>query len=341
MSIVISSWIYIAPKGHTSLHHQVGKDIGTQHVQNYYWRSLVCLMGSAAAVCPEARRIAFLNVDVTSLPSVDGADLRLLFADLGVELVVLESVTLPPQGYFGAWGTQFVVLDCMEKLVTLCKSEDQILLLDSDCVINLPLEGALQKAICEHRILRFTLSDGRDEPINGLSCQQLAELAREYDPPLNKASISYAGGEIIGATHHALTEAAQLARSAYRQSLERFSKGLPKFNEEAHLLSYVYEVMDIKDRTANGFIKRIWTDRGLCCNVDGRENLIAIWHLPAEKKRGFVDAYKELIGNRSLFKNRDRMEVIFNLKPSPLALLKMHTFGAIRPLYHRFRKLWQ
>ena len=92
------------------------------------------------------------------------------------------------------------------------------------------------------------------------------------------------GGEMLFARGDLLPGMLKTARDAYRESIQRHVAGKKKFNEEAHLLSYVYEVFGGKDFSANDFIKRIWTDRGVYSTVTGEEGDLTIWHVPAEKK---------------------------------------------------------
>lgn len=339
MALIVSSWIYIAPKGSVSLHPQIGSEIGSQHIQNFYWRSLVCLMASVKTFNPESRRIIFSNV--TKMPVIDGVNVADSLAKLNVELVVLDHLSIPPAGFYGAWGTQFIVLDCVESLVRLSSPGDEILLLDSDCLFNQPIGPDFISSIHRYRCMRYDLDDGKDSQANGLTWQDLGKLAGEYNPPLDKEFIRYAGGEIIAGTHEALTEVAMLARPAYDLSVSRHLQGLPKFNEEAHLLSYVYEVMSVAEETANPYIKRIWTDRGIFCNVDGTEDQFVILHLPSEKKTGFVNAFRRLASQPDLFRNRTVIWRLFNLSPTLLSLARMWAMSMARPYYHQLRRLRQ
>lgn len=339
MALIVSSWIYIAPRGSVSLHPQVGSEIGSQRIQNFYWRSLVCMMASVKTFNPDSRRIVFSNV--TEMPVIDGVSVADSLAALNVELVVLDHLSLPPAGFHGAWGTQFIVLDCVESLVRLSSPGDEILLLDSDCILNQPIGPDFLATIHQQRCLRYDIDDGKDSPANGLTWQDMGKLAREYNPPLERERIRYAGGEIMAGTHEAMAEVASLARPAYDLSVTRFQQGLPKFNEEAHLLSYVYEVMGLAEDTANPYIKRIWTNRGIFCNVDGTEDKLVILHLPSEKKDGFVKAFNLLTAQPELFKDRDTIWRLFNLKPTLRSLAKMWAMAMARPLYHKVRKLRQ
>jgi len=84
---------------------------------------------------------------------------------------------------------------------------------------------------------------------------------------------------------------APLARQAYEVTLSHHRRGMKKFNEEAHLLSYVYPFAGYPTDRAKPYVKRIWTNRDNFSNVDGTESQLVLWHLPAEKKRGFIEAF--------------------------------------------------
>jgi hypothetical protein len=60
---------------------------------------------------------------------------------------------------------------------------------------------------------------------------------------------------------------------------------------EEHVMSVVLAGEKGTVHNADGLIKRIWTASNFS-NVDGNESGIPIWHLPAEKKKGFVRLYR-------------------------------------------------
>src|SRR5690606_12227418 len=85
-------------------------------------------------------------------------------------------------------------------------------------------------------------------------------------------------------------------------------EGLPKFNEEAHILSYLYYKNNFNGGGGNLFIKRIWTNPVFMRNVDKSDVFLSIWHLPAEKTIGFKQLFNFFRGNS--FKTQNMGELL-------------------------------
>jgi hypothetical protein len=256
---------------------------------------------------------------------------------LGVELVFLDSITRPPKDFHGAWNTQFIVIDVLEKLRDLAGPRQPVFLLDSDCVFVRPIAPELLERVVNQGVLRYTLPCPDDYPNNGVSNIELGRLAGEYQPPLQREVIRYAGGEIFCGRGDLLGELVRLSRAAFAESLRRHAAGLAKFNEEAHLLSYAYEVLGGKDYSANDFIRRIWTDCGVFCDVDGTEEQLTIWHLPAEKKAGFITMFRHLGRGGKFPTDLKVCARIFNIRPTFCAQVRMLVFQLIRPVRNLVR----
>ena len=334
---LIATWMYSPPATDQSLHHQVGSNIGTQKVRNYYWRSTVVLLASAALHHPDSQRILLVNEMPPS--EIDGFEIAPLLARLGVQVRELSHITRPPEGYHGAWSTQFIVLDALNDLASIATDRQPVLLLDSDCVFIRPIPASILERIASAGILRYDLGHADDSKENGLSNHDLALLAAEYDPPIKKDVIRYAGGELFCGRADLLNQVVTIGRSAYYESLRRNAKGLLKFNEEAHLLSYVYEVLGSPDASANDLIKRIWTDRGVYSNVDGSESGLTIWHLPAEKKSGIIRAFRAIAAGGTFPDSVRACSRRFHLTVSPVELLLMYAKGFLRKIRNSLRNL--
>ncbi|MBK1832386.1 hypothetical protein JIN77_16730 [Verrucomicrobiaceae bacterium R5-34] len=329
--------MFSADEGDNSNHPQVGTNIGAQRVKNHYWRSAVCLYASAHAHHPEARKILLVN----KMPpeTIDGYDYRSLLDRFNVELVEFDSITRPPEGYHTGWNTQFIVIDALETLWRKVSPTSQVMLLDSDCLFVKPVDQEIIDRVKKLGVLQYTLWDADDISENGLTNYELAELGREYSDQVTTDVIKYAGGEIFFGDYKALESVIKEARRAYDISIKRNSKGLKKFNEEAHLLSYVYHLVGGKDYSANDLIKRIWTDRSLYCTVNGEENNLTIWHLPAEKKTSLRKMYQILGRGGDYFTDIEKCSVFFNVTATKLSLFKMYLRNQARRLVKVYRKL--
>ena len=339
MSVVVSTWMYTVPDGDGAVHFQIGKRSDTQEARNHYWRCLFCLFASARAHMPDCRCVLLYNTPPPDF--IDDKNVHDMIRRLRIELVQLETTTRPPKDYHPAWNTQFIVLDALDQLRSLAEPEDAVLLLDGDCIFVRPLSEEELSRIASKRALLYTLPYDINKDINGLTAPALTALSKEYDPPATADLIRYSGGEFVCLSGAALAEVAPMARSAYEQSLSRHEAGQEKFREEAHLLSYVYSLLGFDTHSGNDIIKRIWTDGGGFRNVDGSEDNLAIWHLPAEKKRGFRQMFAALGSSEnelSLFYDRHRLDRLFRIRPGLRASLRMGLVKRARPGWEKVRQ---
>jgi hypothetical protein len=166
------------------------------------------------------------------------------------------------------------------------------MVLDSDMIFNRPITCDFERRVRNEKALLYTINYTKSCDINGLNLFDLLQISNEITEGFPALEFIYSGGEFVCCLGSEIVKIAGLARGAYNTSLERHRKGLKKFNEEAHLLSYVYHVLGYKNGSANKYVKRIWTNRTVYSNVNGYENDLMLWHLPAEKKRGFVEVFR-------------------------------------------------
>jgi hypothetical protein len=292
---IITTWMYSAPEDDQSLHHQVGASIGKQKIKNIYWRCCANFFRSVHLTNPQTIRYLFCN----QIPpqQIDGQDFQALLKSLGVEIKVLTSITRPPKDYYGAWSTQFIVFDVLEELKKLSQPEDVVIILDSDCIFSKKIPQRFYEKVKRNKALLYTLDGAWETDNNGLTNKRLSEISQEYDPPSLKPEVFYTGGEIICLLGTEIEGVVATGRNAFDQSITRSQKGQEKFNEEAHLLSYVYGLKGYADWTANEFIRRIWTDPFISRTCYGDEIDLLIWHLPAEKKTSMKALYA--LGDRA------------------------------------------
>ncbi len=295
---VIATWMYSSPKGEKILHHQVGRNSGTKRIQNYYWRCVFLLFESSNRLNSDCRHLLFVN----KMPpaSIDGIDTKSLLQQYLIEVVELPTITLTSPDYYSAWNTQFIVLDILDWLKDNCADDDSVIVLDSDVIFHRPISKELEQEAEKHKALLYTINYPVDYKINGLTRNEMLRIAQEIEPGFSGNDFSYSGGEFIIFRGSEAKKIADCARRYFRICLQRHEKGQPKFNEEAQLLSFVYHVLGYKTRTANKYIRRIWTDRSIFSNVDGTEDGLILWHLPAEKTNGFLKvfrSYRKINGN--------------------------------------------
>jgi hypothetical protein len=333
---IVCTWMYSTPPGDKVLHSQVGRDSDSQTTQNLYWRCAFCLFESSHRLNGSVRHLLFVNRPPP--PWIDGIDIAKCMKAFNVELVDLGHWSRPPAEYYKEWNTQFIVLDILDWLSTRVSDDALVMVLDSDCFFNRPIGSDLEAAVCEHGTLLMSLDYALDFNINGLTRVALKSLSQEYDPGVDvSGGFIYSGGEFICATGQQVKQIAPRARSAYDNSMRRHAEGRPKFCEEAQLLSFVYHLLGYATHTGNRFIKRIWTDRSLHHNVNGQEDRLTIWHLPAEKKQGFIRVFRAIREDaRGMRARVEDFGEVFGLREAPMRKVRRHLKSFVRPIYSLF-----
>ena len=98
-----------------------------------------------------------------------------------------------------------------------------------------------------------------------------------------------------------MRQLAEAARPVWAEMLRRHAAGRPRFNEEAHLLSYLYHRLGIESGTANAFIDRIYTSLKDGKTVAPRHLDLMLWHLPNEKRYGLRRLFPDVLDRDSWF----------------------------------------
>jgi hypothetical protein len=78
------------------------------------------------------------------------------------------------------------------------------------------------------------------------------------------------------------------------------TEGIKTFGDnltEEHVMSVVLAQSGDNVHCGSALIKRIWT-AVVFSTVDGTEQKIPVWHLPSEKKKGFVKLYQHWLDQR-------------------------------------------
>jgi hypothetical protein len=329
MQKIIATWVYCSPENEKIIYWQVGEKSDSAEFQNVYWRCVFCLFESSHRLNSNVEHILFINQYPPS--EIDGISINSLIYRYGINIVTLTDYSIPPAEYSDGWNSQFFVLDIIGWLAEKYENSDAILiLLDSDCIFNKPIDYNFINDAKENGALLYSIDYPEDYKINGLSRFDLKKLAIHYSG-LRLNSFVYNGGEFFCATSKVIKGIAREAREAYEASIKRNDMGLQKFNEEAHLLSYVYHKLGFKTHTANKYIRRIYTNRFVTRTVDGFENDLTIWHLLSEKKRGFVEMFRT-IGNGRKPPNMAKM---FHIEEDYFTICKAYAIHITNKMYHR------
>ncbi|MDN4646384.1 hypothetical protein [Arthrobacter sp. PsM3] len=217
---------------------------------------------------------------------------------LGVEYKLVPFAHRPPVGFAARFEASLYLLDALGSL-----EADTTLLIDPDvlCVNSM---DALLSHVADHAAA-LDMQFPEDEDINGLTRTQAAALhaalGESVTLPLHYGGEAYVVPLALAPAIMARCE------SAWTLALSRNLEGLTKFTTEEHVLSYALRGVPLK--TLNDHIRRIWTTHTFR-QVDGLEGQLTLWHLPAEKDRGFNALYGPATDFGSWFWLADRGEFL-------------------------------
>ena len=265
-----------------------GGSSGNPRVQAVYWRCLIVLFASARIMNPGLRLMLFSNVRP---PVVDGHDLAVVLEKYGVELRLVPISTRLDHDLTPSWGNVLYFFDIMGSLTDL-PPETPIALVDSDVLVAgalSPLFAMLDAA--DYAYYRANTSDD-DYDINGLSQREMGLIASRMAGRNETHPIAHYGGELFLCSVGTWQRDRAVFEGILRDALAGEGAGAAVRTEE-HVFSIAAEVIGAPVSLANGQIKRIWTSRDYNTVMPGDENL-PLWHLPAEKRFGLHDLFRDL-----------------------------------------------
>jgi hypothetical protein len=290
----ICTWLCVDGKGEESLFPQTGRLSSSEAHQHIYWRCLLVFFITSKRFNKTERHLLFTNAE--QLPVVDGRDVRGMLDDLGVEIIKTPFRYKTPKGYFGMFQNQFYEFSILEYIAGHGgHPDDQYLILDSDCLFLRPVADLFREA-APSGFISFEDEVSPEYVINGLSRNDLRQIYGELlgyglpDIP------SYHLGEFLLCSEYNIRRIYADFQELWPLLLARHYAGLPKFNEEAHTLSYLYYKNGLFPSPRKNYMKRIWTNPLFYRNVEPSDTELAIWHLPAEKTFGIARLYALLMG---------------------------------------------
>jgi hypothetical protein len=314
---LISTLMVLDRAEDASVFPQVGLDSSTRAFQDVYWRCIVCFFASSRRQNPDARHVLFTTV--TRLPVLDGFDLAGLFAELNVEVVVLPITHRLGAERVKTWNNVFYVLDVIAYLHRT-GGFDRAVVMDSDCLWVRPADG-LMADIGRHGVLSMSIPYAYDEKLNGASRRDMVPAARLLADRDFDFVPNFSGGELFAATRDRLADIHRVAADLWDRLIAAPPGEVLVFTEE-HLLSLAYAILNMPTGTGDPHIRRMWT--ALRLNNVTAEDIDSgrcVWHLPMEKKTGFVDLYALV---------RDRDSWFWSVPPEDLRLRLARVMGIPR-----------
>lgn len=292
----ICTWFCADEKGEESIFPQTGQKSSTQKHQEIYWRCILLFFVTSKRFNKNQKHILFTNVK--KLPVLDNRNLSEVMKELDVETVFTDFKFKTPKGYFQMFQNQFYEFSILEYITKHnFKPADNYMILDSDCIFIKPAKNLFNESSKNNGFLSFEDDCTTELIIHGLSRRDMKSLYENLlGSKLNEIP-GYHLGEFFLASVKNINIIFSDFLNLWPQMMERFKDGLPKFNEEAQTLSYLYYKNGFKASQSRALMKRIWTNPVFYRNVDISDLNLIIWHLPSEKTFGLVNLYEILINN--------------------------------------------
>jgi len=259
-------------------------------VQEVYWRAIVVFYTSARVNNSTLRLMFFTNGEP---PVVAGHSVRALLEALGVEIRIVPMSRRISRPQVTHWGNVLYFIDVLDALAQEDR-DTRIVLTDCDVVVAGPVDGVFAE-LGSHEFVGYVLDRPATELINGIDRLEMTALAGEIFGTRFDTPIRHFGGELF-----ATTIAAWLRhRHLFHDLFARAQAGGPFVNvcTEEHFFSIVFAGIPDSVAEARGAIKRMWTARTVR-TVERGDELLPLWHLPAEKRYGIRYLFDALAARR-------------------------------------------
>jgi hypothetical protein len=295
--LYVCTWLYAESPDEESVYYQSRGHPSSESFQAVYWRCVALFFATSCRHQPEARHVLFTNVE--AIPTVDGQDVEALLRRFGVQVILLPLTFQTPPGYYHAWRNQFYVFDILFRLNEDVGDEDAVLVLDSDCVW-IASAAPMQDALRRDGVLTYVQPYAPDWPANGLTREEMRNVANRLSGVDVPHPLIYCGGELVAATGAELTRITSEVELTWRGLMDLHRQGEPVFTEEGQTLSYVYDKLGYPLGNGSPFVRRIWTGSlGAHNTALPEDHGLVVWHLPAEKRFGIERLFPQVFDPRS------------------------------------------
>lgn len=220
--------------------------------------------------------------------SAPPAQYKDMFDALGVQTRIVPFDHRPPEGFADRFTASLYLLDALASLT------ETTLMIDPDILCIRNLEPMVTRSAGRVGALRMDFPVTED--INGLTRRQagvLHELLGEPAP----APLHYGGEAYLIPVEYREALVNRVER-AWALTLSQHHAGKPKFTTEEHILSFALRSFDVNNMERD--VRRIWTTHRYR-TVDKTESDLTLWHLPAEKDRGFLALFPHVADRDSWF----------------------------------------
>jgi len=216
---------------------------------------------------------------------------------IGVEVEHVPFEHRPPEGFAKTFLGSLYLLDVLAKV-----DADYLIVIDPDvfCV------GSLGDIARESGSVRaLNIPSPREKKINGLSPMEADDIHLSLGE--SREVNFHFGGEFYGIPRGLREQIMARVDHAWSITLNRWEQGLTYFTTEEHVLNFALAKTPVD--SADDVIQRIWTAHSFR-TVSGRERNLLLWHLPAEKERGFRKLYPAALDDASWFWKSGRSDFV-------------------------------
>lgn len=290
----VIAWFYEQSAGEGGRYAQVRGDSSSESFRDVYRRCLAVFFATARRANPTAKLALYLNHPWRPEASREAGEIANLFANLGVEVRIIEYTSTPPSNWTPAWRNQFFILDVLSDLSRKLQPQDVAVILDSDISWSgSSLTHEMWNSLEVEGFLSYVVGYPTEMSVNGFSGVEMAAFVENLTGH-HVATVPYSGGEFVGVRGDICAQVVEVALPMWSQVLERFrTLGEPTI-DEAHLLSMTYARLGLRTGGADRFVKRMWTQPFKYRNVTSEDLALPLWHVPAEKKYGLRRMYRSL-----------------------------------------------
>ncbi len=314
----VCSWFFIEDDSEAD-YAQVRGDASSEGFRDVYRRCIYLSFASARRAGPDAQLHLYLNQDWNPESSVTAGRVYRELKELGVVFHRLDYSHQPPATFTKKWRNQFFVFDVMADLLRRSAADDVAVIIDSDVLWSSKAGAESLWRDLSSGVRVLPLGFDEDAVENGLSSRTLAALLGREQP------VEYFGGEFIGGPVAGLSHVLAASEDIYSTLMAAHGADPDLRFEEAHVLSAAYQTVGY-ERLAPRDLKRMWTQPFRYRNMEPGDELITLWHVPAEKRFGWRRLYRDVLGSGRFIMNADDAD----FRSSAEFVSESHATGAMK-----------
>lgn len=249
--------------------------------------------------------------------------------DIRVQVIAFDDFLLPARF---VWSLAFFKL-CALSYAVRCLDYERVLLLDADTVTVHSYEELWREA--DYGVMLF--------PVGHSFCHRDREIIRKDFQglyPEKDLNIVHYGGEFVCGRREHLRKFVKECENVYNTLKEQGFSVAGNAGDETVLSIAAAFMGGVTD--AQAYIYRYWTNEFYLVSTNTVNNPVAVWHVPDEKKQGFLYLY-EFYRKKGVFPDAKRLAEIFGIvkarRPFNYFTLRRKVLGKCGKVWEKYRKL--